>query len=266
MCLNVKKMVAMFTCLASYSAVSITDLNSKIYKNYTKNISADVSGKYKISSGNNNKNELEVELSSVYTVFDKNNPTLIERSFFFIGDYKKEINNSVLTDEKTMFHLRFQEKYKENFYGSVFGQISHNPFKRLKRRTLLGLGGSVKTYENKDIKIFFNMMVMSEKEELAKTKDSNNSSLMNKFYRLSLATYYTISLDDNFKFNHSLYVQPNISNFKSDYRAYSKLALEYIINSWHSIENSYKVEYDNLPPAGVKKTDQKIETKYVLTF
>ena len=239
---------------------SVTDINKILYKRYINSFSLKVSGKISGSTGNIVKENLKEDLSLIYTVFDQNNPSLIKRSFFLIGKEKRDKNAGVLSDESRMVHLRAQEKIRKDLYASVFAQINVNPFTRLKSRGLLGLGSTLKVYEDSKSRFFVNAMFMSEQEEI------DDDPVKSDVYRASLAAYFDWNYSENLILDHSLYVQPDISNYDSDYRIFSKLSLEIKINESSSVITYYKVEYDSLPPEGVEKTDQKIESKYVFSL
>ena len=154
------------------------------------------------------------------------------------------------TAEDFIVHLRHNYRITGTFHTLFFAQNQYNPFRRLRRRTLLGGGTRADVLQERALSGALGASVMLESEELSDTPSGQDSTCSRGSFFLSLVWKPAAgaSLDI------SGFYQPKLSELHNRLMS-AALNLEASLLGDLSLLTSLEVDYDSDPAPGVETTD-----------
>jgi hypothetical protein len=144
-------------------------------------------------------------------------------------------------------HVRYNHKVtKELLRWEAFTQVQYNGVLDIGLRGLAGTGPRFKIYDSDMFRFYCAALYMYEYEEnTAKTIFLRN-------HRISSYITFTIDLG-RVELMNTTYYQPNIKDFKNDYRIQSQSDLIIDITDDLRYVNGFSIRYDNFPLPGIPK-------------
>ena len=199
------------------------------------------------SRGNEERDEYELNLS-----YTKNNENL--ESLFTFNKSERTKDDKV-EGESSFFHARFLLKSERKYNFEAYIQTSENPFQSYKKRDLLGFGlrfDAPNQYK-------FGLSILQEKEEsLLKINKTTE--------RLNLYLYREMLFQNNSYLSTSLFYQPSLSDFDSDYKASLLVSLNIPLSDRFVVELSVSNVLDSDPPDISDKSNQSFSTNFRYNF
>lgn len=201
------------------------------------------------TSQKNNDEKLSVFTSSIASQFKSRS---LKDIFLFLMniDYSKannqELSNSLMT------HIRYNRKISNSLRLESFYQYQKNLLLGIDYRELVGFGPRVKIFGKNKTKLYYGLLVMSEKE---KSIDAYGTIIYNNLNRLSNYIATSIKLPKDIgEFDLVTYYQPCLNNF-SNYRLNNQTSLIFNITSHIKFTNTISILYDAVPPIGISKSN-----------
>ena len=199
------------------------------------------------SRGNEERDEYELNLS-----YTKNNENL--ESLFTFNKSERTKDDKV-EGESSFFHARFLLKSERKYNFEAYIQTSENPFQSYKKRDLLGFGlrfDAPNQYK-------FGLSILQEKEEsLLKINKTTE--------RLNLYLYREMLFQNNSYLSTSLFYQPSLNDFDSDYKASFLVSLNIPLSDRFLVELSVSNVLDSDPPDISDESNQSFSTNFRYNF
>jgi putative salt-induced outer membrane protein YdiY len=165
-------------------------------------------------------------------------------------------------------HLRYRYQLLEYLDLETFLQFDRDTFRRLKSRTVFGIGPRVTYLIDQSHRLFLGVAPMIEKEIYESTNlehSKTSEERQDENLRLSISLAYLVELNDQLQFSNTAYYQPLIRDAE-DRRVLNITSLNLRLNQFLSLKFSGTLSFDSDPPRNVAKTDQKYENALVLNF
>lgn len=174
-----------------------------------------------------------------------------------LGGYDRLTNRGNELDERALLHLRHNRHLVGSLYSLTFAQVQHNPFQRLRSRTLLGAGARWDVVRDRRANLSWGLSHMVEIERI---QDEDSSGADQR-----LSTFLTVDwqLSENAELTASGFAQPLWSDLE-DLRAIGQLTLSVGITERIKLVVGGSLQHDANPPAGVEETDLSTETGITL--
>tara|TARA_B100001939_G_scaffold114753_1_gene99227 strand:- start:7856 stop:8605 length:750 start_codon:yes stop_codon:yes gene_type:complete len=206
-----------------------------------------VSASFNSSQGNDDRNDYSFSYR-----LDNNSKSL---DSFFIFNQSERKRDGVISQESTFIHGRLVFKNDRKADWEMLVQLSENPFKKYKRREVIG--GGLRIAVDKNLRI--GIQLLKEDEE---TLDN----IVAKTDRLGFYIHDDFKVMENVNFNATLYFQPSVDNFEDDYKASALLAMNFNVNEALSFSIEYAYANDSSPPLNSDKIDESISTSFTYRF
>lgn len=226
----------------SEAIVNVEDLRRDGEKGFFANISGSIS----FSSGNRNRDSFSIQSSLDYNIDDL-------ETFFVVKRSQKKINNKNY-DSATLAHLRLNFLFDKDPSLETFIQYSKNPFRKFKKRELIGLG----TRFNLENNFKAGIGIMNEDEE-------DLSAISDNTLRVSSYFHSEFLIDENIVFDLSAFLQPALSSF-DDFKATLIGQLDFHVNESFKISLQYNTFYDSKPPLTALKKEEGFATLFSYNF
>jgi hypothetical protein len=229
--------------ISSQSIVDIENLRHSGEIGYFKSLGLSVNG----SRGNEDRDDYKLDFSVA-----RNNEDI--ESFFTINNSKRTKNN-VIEDKSSFFHGRVLLK-SESFYSYEFYiQGSKNPFQSYRKRDLAGAGIRINAKNKYKVGLSF----LQEKEE-------SLSGIFKKTERVNLYLYKKFILKNDNSLTGSLFYQPSINDFGSDYKISLLTSFNFPITDNLKISFQVSSSLDNEPPDISEKSNHSFSTNFRYSF
>jgi hypothetical protein len=178
------------------------------------------------------------------------------------GDYAR--NGPTVQVENTFAHARYAYALIPSLWGEAFVQLQGDALRRLRFRSLAGVGPRVGLYESHDFDLFLGTAYMLERE-VVNVEPGADDDPVTIAHRSSSYLSATLALDARFLLSAVVYVQPRFDR-PSDARILGEgnLAIEITKSVGTKIECT--VRHDSAPPTGVRPTDVTLRNALTLTF
>jgi len=199
------------------------------------------------SRGNEDRDDYKLNLS-----FTKNNED-IESLLTF--NHSERTKGDVLEDKSSFFHGRLLFKSDNLFDYEVYLQSSKNPFQSYKKRDLFGIGLRFDLNEMSKI----GLSLLHENEQ-------SLEGINKKTDRVNLYLYKKIKLKNSNFFSASLFYQPSLNEFSSDYKVSALMALNIPLSEKILFEIQVSSALDNDPPDISKKSNHSFTTNFRYVF
>lgn len=181
-------------------------------------------------------------------------PAKQEQHIFLINTAYGE-SQGVTDVSKSFAHYRYQYKI-DKLNWETFTQLEQDKFTQIKLRALLGVGARLQIYQKDQLEVNNGYGVFYEHTDYS--KDSSQATENFGRGNIYLSMNYTFSTKSIFTL--TAYFQPKI-DLLEDHHALVDSSLSMPINAWSSVSIVYQMEYDSMPPDGVKKSDNRYLTK-----
>ena len=243
---NINWVLFVSLCTINVSAEAIVNIEN-LRKEETIGIFQAISTSLDVSRGNQDRDYY----SFSYRI--DNNSESID-SFMIINKSERQRNGDT-TDESTFFHGRLVFKNETRADWELLLQHSENPFKKYKKREVIG--GGLRIAVDKNMRLGFQLL--REDEETL-----NNESVQTD--RFGFYAHDDFDLMENVNFNATIYFQPAIDKFNDDFKASALLSFNFIVNQALNFSIEYAYAHDSMPPINSDKIDESISTKFTYRF
>ncbi|MCA9515551.1 MAG: DUF481 domain-containing protein [Myxococcales bacterium] len=156
---------------------------------------------------------------------------------------------------KVFSHLRYQLWLTDAVTWEVYGQLTHDQFKRLSLRALVGTGPRFTLVPGPLVSLYAGVSYMYEHERYSEDAALPDSGATEDNHRASVYLTGRFQLDDFITFADTVYYQPRLDAFGDDYRILNEtqLALKFARNLAMSF--TVAIAYDSSPPSTVETLD-----------
>ena len=171
----------------------------------------------------------------------------------FLARGKRKTAGGEESAKSVTLHLRHNHRLGGRFSTLSFIQVQEDPFKLLKSRTLVGLGGRWDVVARDGREVALGAAAMWEGERLDGREGRRDEQRLSAFISLVLPLRPGLELDT------LAFYQPAWSAF-DDHRLFWQISLDVELTGALSLNTGLQVEYDSEPPAGVGDTDWETVT------
>jgi putative salt-induced outer membrane protein YdiY len=179
-------------------------------------------------------------------------------AFFKIKGKNAEVNDKTFQEDLTISLL---DVYSLTKTSAVYGKITYleNEFQGYEHQWKLG-AGYLHTWLEEDEKSFKTRLGYQARfSEYTTGEDDSQNFLLVGFRSSGYPIMENISIDTEFNY------EANFTDLE-DYETDFELSFVFKVNRTIDLKLDYKVEYDNVPVAGIEKTDNSISTNLVYKF
>jgi hypothetical protein len=157
-------------------------------------------------------------------------------------------------------HIRYNHKItKELLRWEVFTQIQYNGVLDIGLRYLAGTGPRFKIYDSDVFRFYCAALYMFEYEE------NTGKTIFLRNHRIS--SYITLTLDlGKTEFVNTTYYQPNIKDFKNDYRIQSQTDLNIGVTEDLLFKTGFSFRYESRPLPGIPKITYYLSNGLIFQF
>ena len=155
--------------------------------------------------------------------------------------------DSVMTSRSAFGALKYDYFFTKNFYGYLGVELLNDKFKDLNLRAVVGPGVGYQLWDDPVKALGLEAGIAYFSEDLRQGEDKRWLTARlagNLMYRFSSLLVFT----------DQLVLYPSLESF-SDFKLRNEAALATALGSGWSLKLANILDYDNHPPAGVKKTD-----------
>lgn len=163
--------------------------------------------------------------------------------------------------EDFLVHLRHNFELVSRLHTLLFIQNQFNPFRRLERRTLFGVGGRWDFVRADALDAALGAAYMLELEELTDDPSGGTQTEHRASYFLSVIGRVTGAL----RVDVSAFYQPLLADF-GDSRAFASASARADVAGGLDLLFALHLLHDSNPPEGVEKTDVTLSSGIVLEF
>ena len=199
------------------------------------------------SRGNEDRDDFKLNLA--YTKNTENIESLITIN------HSERTKDNTLEDKSSFFHGRLLYKSDKPLNYELYAQSSKNPFQSYKKRDLIGFGARFDI--SKVSKIGFSLLHEREESLQGINKETN---------RLNLYLYKKMELENKNFLSASLFYQPSLNEFSSDYKVSALMALNIPFSEKILFEIQVSSALDNDPPDISKKSNHSFTTNFRYVF
>lgn len=199
------------------------------------------------SRGNEDRDDFKLNLA--FTKNTENIESLITAS------HSERTKDDVLEDKSSFFHSRLLFKSDKKYDFELYVQSSKNPFQSYKKRDLIGFGARFDI--SKESKIGLSLLHENEESLQGINKETD---------RVNLYLYKRVELANSNFLSASLFYQPSLQDFGSDYKVSALMSLNIPISEKILVEIQISTALDNDPPDISKKSNHSFSTNFRYTF
>ena len=199
------------------------------------------------SRGNEDRDDFKLNLA--FTKNTENIESLITVS------HSERTKDDVLEDKSSFFHSRLLFKSDKKYDFELYVQSSKNPFQSYKKRDLIGFGARFDI--SKEFKIGLSLLHENEESLQGINKETD---------RVNLYLYKRVELANSNFLSASLFYQPSLQDFSSDYKVSALMSLNIPISEKILVEIQISTALDNDPPDISKKSNHSFSTNFRYTF
>jgi len=179
--------------------------------------------------------------------------------FRLIASGKQTSAQGVETANAVLAHLRHNYLLSDRWATLSFLQYQRNPFQRLDSRLLLGLGARWMAVKKKETRLYLGAAQMFEQDRIQDVEG------FSKVQRLSSFVSFETKFSDDVGLDILVFYQPRWSDFQ-DWRLFGEASLEIELTGALSLFTGYVIQYNSVPPEGVKDTDWNTKTGFAVKF
>lgn len=161
-------------------------------------------------------------------------------------------------------HLRYNVMLREETWLEAFGQVQGDSIRRLRIRSLLGLGPRLGLFQSASFDMYLGVAYMLEREVI-NVEPGAHDDPDTLSHRASTYLSMLYEIDKRFSISGVLYYQPRFDQL-SDFRILSDVSLASGITSVVSVKLELNIKHDSDPPTGVKPSDLTLRNVISLTF
>ncbi|TVR01228.1 MAG: DUF481 domain-containing protein [Deltaproteobacteria bacterium] len=198
-----------------------------------------------------NTNDLTVGLTS-HTRF-RTGPNLV----LLVLDGELGRANGETYRRRAMGHLRFRHQLTERVAPEAFTQHSWDPFRRLRSRTLVGVGPRFTLAQGEAGAVFLGTAWMPEWERYTREEGVGDSGARVFTHRWSSYLELTLALGDQLLLGHTSYAQPSFTDLQ-DVRLSSVTSLRTGLGGAVFLELRGEVELDRRAAEEVEPLDRRV--------
>jgi hypothetical protein len=199
------------------------------------------------SRGNEDRDDFKLNLA--FTKNTENIESLITAS------HSERTKDNILEDKSSFFHSRLLFKSDKPFDYELYVQSSKNPFQSYKKRDLIGFGARFDISNESKI----GLSLLHENEESLQGINKQTD-------RINLYLYKRVELANSNFLSTSLFYQPSLQDFGSDYKVSALMSLNIPISEKILVEIQVSTALDNDPPDISKKSNHSFLTNFRYTF
>ena len=199
------------------------------------------------SRGNEDRDDFKLNLA--FTKNTENIESLITVS------HSERTKDDVLEDKSSFFHSRLLFKSDKKYDFELYVQSSKNPFQSYKKRDLIGFGARFDV--SKESKIGLSLLHETEESLQGINKETD---------RVNLYLYKRVELANSNFLSASLFYQPSLQDFSSDYKVSALISLNIPIAEKILVEIQISTALDNDPPDISKKSNHSFTTNFRYIF
>ncbi|NRA63956.1 MAG: DUF481 domain-containing protein [Pseudobacteriovorax sp.] len=192
---------------------------------------------------------------------------LDQNSFLWLATIEEEKSLGVVTSESSLLHLRHRYAFTDWLDSEMFVQQARNPFNRLKRRRLAGVGTrfSLQKAAETGLSLYFGLALMREHEVLESAGEDAETTTDDGIYETRASSYLFLTYDwgEGRTFNQTVYYQP-LADYAKNFRSISQTSITLPLTKTISFELSYQFSRDSYPPEGVEPTDSQFKNSITL--
>lgn len=166
--------------------------------------------------------------------------------------------------ERTFEHLRYRHILSERWLVEAFAQHEFDGVKRLRIRTLVGVGPRLELLHGKSYGVGLGVAYMFEFEQLQQDMeiDAGDTDLANRASSYLVGSY---EVNDNFQLVGTFYVQPRLTDV-NDYRLLDETSVVLKATDHISFSTTFVVAYDSRPPATIDSLDTALKSAISISF
>ena len=169
--------------------------------------------------------------------------------------HSERTKDDVLEDKSSFFHSRLLFKSDKKYDFELYVQSSKNPFQSYKKRDLIGFGARFDI--SKESKIGLSLLHENEESLQGINKETD---------RVNLYLYKRVELANSNFLSASLFYQPSLQDFSSDYKVSALMSLNIPISEKILVEIQISTALDNDPPDISKKSNHSFSTNFRYSF
>lgn len=222
------------------------------FEDHDQGWSGSIAGAVALADGNDNYFELEGAAALQYQ--GQHN-----RWRLILSGSRRQANNEKVSDNR-IAHLRHNYRLLDHIASIAFVQTQYNPFRRIERRTLVGLGARFDAWRGERLNASVGATVMYEEEQL-----TDNDAGFDTGYRYSMFVSVFGDRGDELKLDVLGFYQP-VTNDLTDYRALTIGNLRVALIGSLDVLLNYRFEHDSKPAPGVKNDDHTLRSGLELSF
>jgi len=200
-----------------------------------------------------------VELGSGLLVGGTLQPSLVYLSAS--GDYSRK--NETTDVAKSFAHLRYNYKLADWVAAEAFAQLETDRFRRLRVRTLFGLGPRFILLSNRTINLAWGtaaMLEITQRNDAVPRADRDNTAMRwSNYVAVSLQPHRRISV------GQTLYYQPRFSDF-SDYWLLNVTSLVFEVTDIVASRIDVTLRQEAAVPPNVERLDSEVISSLQLSF
>ncbi len=183
---------------------------------------------------------------------------------FLLGNVDYGISQGETYKNRSFAHLRYNYAFSAVVDGELFSQLENDEFTLLQIRFLAGTGFRVRYIGGEKIVLYQGSSLMLEHESLDERKVTIHAA---EHTSLRWNNYINarIQLAENVSFFNTVYVQPQLDNFK-DVRLLLDSSLQFNLNDHFAFTTTLNLRYDSLPPDAIQSLDLELKNGIRLTF
>lgn len=156
---------------------------------------------------------------------------------------------------KVFSHLRYQLWLTDDVTWEAYGQLAHDQFKRLSLRALVGTGPRFTLIPGPLVSLYAGVSYMFEYERYSEEETLVDSGMRENNHRASVYLTGRFQLDDFVTFADTVYYQPRLDAFGSDYRVLNETQLALRFSRSLAMAFTVTIAYDANPPTTVETLD-----------
>lgn len=183
---------------------------------------------------------------------------------FLLGNVDYGISQGETYKNRSFAHLRYNYAFSPVVDGELFSQLENDEFTLLQIRLLAGAGFRVRYIAREKIVLYQGSSLMLEHESLDERKVTIHAAEHTSM-RWNNYINTRFQLAENVSFFNTVYVQPQLDNFK-DVRLLLDSSLQFSINDHFAFTTTLNLRYDSLPPDGIQSLDLELKNGIRLTF
>ena len=163
--------------------------------------------------------------------------------------------NKKLQGDSSFVHGRLIFTNPSRYSTEIFAQQGKNPFRRYSHRNVIGVGTRIALTEKSRLRLG---MLYEDEEDM--------QALSTETERVAMYYHNDFNITDNIDFNTTLYYQPSLNEYDTDYKASIIASFNFTVNENVKISLRYSGFYDSAPPVDAINHDEQLTTNFSYSF